>query len=91
MVATSRRSVTQSLINKKAKNTQSAEDRDRMRIKLLYDLLNRDRNELAIFNENLERFSTSSGLDRLISGKLALQERKVKVKEAILKQIKSKT
>jgi hypothetical protein len=81
----------ESLINKKAKNTQSAEDRDRMRIKLLYDLLNRDRNELAIFNENLERFSTSSGLDRLISGKLALQERKVKVKEAILKQIKSKT
>ena len=81
----------ESLINKKAKNTQSAEDRNRMRIKLLYDLLNRDRNELAIFNENLERFSTSSGLDRLISGKLALQERKVKVKEAILKQIKSKT
>jgi hypothetical protein len=54
-------------------------------------LLNRDKNELFTFKENLEKFNTSVGLDQLIAGKLALQERKVKVKEAILKQFKATT
>lgn len=80
----------ESLLNKKGKNNQDAENRERARVKLIYDLLNRDRNELSTFNENLERFNTSAGLDRVIAGKLALQEHKVKVKEAILNQIKSK-
>jgi hypothetical protein len=81
----------ESLLNKKSNNRNiSPEDKNRMRVKLIYDLLNRDRNELVTFKENLEKFNTSSGLDQVIAGKLALQERKVKVKEAILKQIKLK-
>uniref|UniRef100_UPI0040482380 DUF349 domain-containing protein n=2 Tax=Roseivirga sp. TaxID=1964215 RepID=UPI0040482380 len=81
----------ESLLDKKTKANTSQAEKQKLRIKLLYDLLNRDKNELFIFNENLEKFNTSAGLDQLIAGKLALQERKVKVKEAILKQFRSAT
>lgn len=79
------------LLNKKTKANVSQPEKEKLRIKLLYDLLNRDKNELFTFKENLEKFNTSAGLDQLIGGKLALQERKVKVKEAILKQFKATT
>jgi hypothetical protein len=81
----------ESLLDKKTKANTSQAEKQKLRVKLLYDLLNRDKNELFIFKENLEKFNTSVGLDQLISGKLALQERKVKVKEAILKQFKAAT
>lgn len=79
------------LLQKKIKSLNSPAEREKLRVKLLYDLLNRDKNELFTFKENLEKFNTSAGLDQLIAGKLALQERKVKVKEAILKQLKATT
>ncbi|MGW8122251.1 DUF349 domain-containing protein [Roseivirga echinicomitans] len=81
----------ESLLQKKLKGKQNEADKERVRIKIIYDLLHRDKNELSVFKENLEKFNTSSGLDKLIGGKLELQERKVKVKEEILKQFKEKS
>ena len=77
-----------SLLQKKTKNKLSDAEREKFRIKVLYDLLHRDKNELATFQENLDKFNTSAGLDKLIGNKLEVQERKVKVKEEILKQLK---
>ena len=79
----------ESLLHKKLKGKQNEADKERLRLKIIYDLLNRDKNELSTFQENLDKFNTSSGLDKLIGGKLELQERKVKVKEEILRQVKA--
>ncbi len=79
----------ESLMYKKLKGKQNEADKERVRLKIAYDLLHRDRAELSTFQENLEKFNTSSGLDKLIGGKLELQERKVKVKEEILRQFKA--
>ena len=79
----------ESLLHKKLKGKQNDAEKERVRMKIIYDLLHRDKNELSTFKENLEKFNTSSGLDKLIGGKLELQERKVKVKEEILKQFKA--
>ena len=77
------------LVNKKLKNKADAKKRSELRFRLLRDLLDRDKRELNAFKENLEKFNTKGGFERMISGKLALQERKVKVKQSILDQLKS--
>ena len=65
------------------------EKRDKLRIKLLYDLLNRDVNELKTFELNVEKFNTAKGLDSLLDQKLEQQKRKVEIKRELLKQLKS--
>jgi HKD family nuclease len=77
------------LLNKKAKKGISPEERDKLRIKLLYDLLNRDVNELKTFELNVEKFNTAKGLDSLLDQKLEQQKRKVEIKRELLKQLKS--
>lgn len=80
-----------SLTHKRLKGKATDSEKEKMRIRVLYDLLNRDKAELSTFKENLEKFNTSSGLDQLIEGKLEVQIRKVKVKEAIMEQLKQRS
>lgn len=77
------------LLKKKARKEMSAADKERLRIKLLYDLLNRDVNELETFELNVEKFNMAKGLDSLLDKKLDQQKRKVQIKRDILKQLKS--
>lgn len=76
------------LVDKKAKKGSSETDLKKLQLKVCRDLLERDKRELLNFQENLGKFNTSKGLDSLLDQKLRQQERKVKVKEAILKQIR---
>ena len=77
------------LLEKKARKGMSADEKDKLRIKLLYDLLNRDVNELQTFELNVEKFTTAKGLDNLLDQKLDQQRRKVEIKRELLKQLKS--
>lgn len=77
------------LLEKKARKGMSDVDRDKLRIKLLYDLLNRDISELQTFELNVEKFNTAKGLDQLLDQKLEQQKRKVEIKRELLKQLKS--
>lgn len=76
------------LVNKKADKGISEEEKGKLRIKLLYDLLNRDLGELQTFEENVEKFNTSKGLDNLLEQKLLQQKRKVQIKRDLLEQLK---
>lgn len=76
------------LVNKKAHQGISEEEKGKLRIKLLYDLLNRDLGELQTFEENVEKFNTSKGLDNLLEQKLLQQKRKVQIKRDLLEQLK---
>ncbi|WP_422006770.1 DUF349 domain-containing protein [Roseivirga pacifica] len=76
------------LVEKKAKKGSSETDLIKLQLKVCRDLLERDKRELLNFQENLGKFNTSKGLDSLLDKKLQQQERKVKVKEAILSQIR---
>lgn len=76
------------LVNKKAQKGISEEEKGKLRIKLLYDLLNRDLGELQTFEENVEKFNTSKGLDNLLEQKLLQQKRKVQVKRDLLEELK---
>jgi len=78
-----------SLVIKKAKKDSSEEDLKRLRIRLLRGLMERDINELHIFEENLGKFSMAKGLDDLLEKKLSQQKRKVTVKKDILLQLKN--
>lgn len=76
------------LLQKKARKDMSEQDLEKLRIRLLYDLLNRDVAELKTFEENVEKFNTAKGLDHLLDQKLFQQKRKVEVKKEILDQLK---
>jgi len=76
------------LLNKKAPKDASVEERDKLRIRLLNDLLKRDMTELQNFEENVEKFNTAKGLDNLLEQKLQQQKRKVQVKRDLLNQLK---
>ncbi len=76
------------LLNKKARKGVSDKDKESLRIKLLYDLLHRDVNELNVFEENIEKFNTSKGLDTMLEKKLTQQRRKVEVKKNLLAELK---
>ena len=80
----------QQLIQSKSKRKDSSGNSSHLGVKILRDLLERDRKELYTFEENLGKFNTSGGLDKIIGGKLELQKHKVKVKEHILHQLRAK-
>ena len=77
------------LLEKKARKGMSDDEKNKLRIKLLYDLLNRDVNELQTFELNVEKFTTAKGLDNLLDQKLDQQKRKVEIKRELLRQLKS--
>jgi hypothetical protein len=77
------------MVDKRLKGKDQGKDRDRLRQRILRDLLDRDSRELNAFKENLEKFNTSGGFDQMIGGKLEQQERKVKVKKMILSQLRA--
>lgn len=77
------------LLNKKAKKGMSDGDLNRLRVKLLRNLLDRDYNELRTFEENLGKFNMAKGLDGLLEKKLNQQKRKVDIKKAILGELKT--
>ena len=88
----SERLFVQQLVRSKGKKRgDSAKNEAHLSIKILRDLLERDRKELHTFEENLGKFNTSGNLDKIIGGKLELQKRKVKVKEHILHQLNTKS
>ncbi len=77
------------LLNKKTKKGTSEAERNKLRVRLMYDLLNRDLSELKTFEENVDKFRTAKGLDNLLESKLDQQKRKVKVKKDLLDFVKS--
>ena len=76
------------LVMKKGARLSSDEEKNKLRIKLVYDLLKRDQTELGNFEENLGKFNTSSGLNDMLIAKLDQQKRKVEVKKKILDELK---
>ena len=77
------------LVSKKLRGKADDKQRKDLRFRLLRDLLDRDKRELRAFKDNLDKFNTTGGFEKMISGKLELQERKVRVKQSILDQLKS--
>lgn len=72
-----------------AKKAKQTDDRERLKLKLLYDLLKRDKRELETFEQNMEKFNLgTAALDKMVEVKLSKQRRKVAVKEALLKELK---
>lgn len=88
LLVISERNFLNNLLERKAKKNASDKERRQLKMRLIRDLLDRDRRELNTFQENLEKFNTSSGLDKLIGGKLELQQRKVKAKQMIVDQLR---
>jgi len=76
------------LAKKKLKKGSKPEELKKMKIRLMRDLLERDKRELQTFNDNLGNFSTAKGLDKIIGNKLELQEKKVEVKQFVLDQFR---
>ncbi|MBO3700349.1 DUF349 domain-containing protein [Roseivirga sp. E12] len=77
-----------SLVEKKSKKGTSESDLNKLRVRLLRGLLDRDYNELKTFEENLGKFNMASGLDNLLDRKLAQQKLKVEIKKEILAELK---
>ena len=77
-----------SLLLRKAKKGMSEKETAILRVKLLQDLLRRDVAELMVFEENIEKFNTSKGLDNVLDHKLNQQRQKVEVKKNLLKELK---
>ena len=64
-------------------------DQNKIRLKILRDLHNRDKSELDLFLENSEKFHGSgTGFNEMIKGKKQLKERKLKVKKFLIDEIK---
>lgn len=76
------------LVEKKAKKGTSDSDLNKLRIRLVRGLLDRDYSELKTFEENMGKFNMASGLDNLLDRKLAQQKLKVEVKKDILAELK---
>jgi len=76
------------LARKKSKKGSKPEELKRLKVRLIRDLLERDKRELNTFNENLGNFSMAKGLDKIIGNKLELQEKKVEIKQYILDQFR---
>ena len=76
------------LAKKKSNKGSKPEELKKLKIRLIRDLLERDKRELQTFNENLGNFSMAKGLDKIIGNKLELQEKKVEIKQYILEQFR---
>ena len=76
------------LLVKKAKSTHTDAEKNKLRVRLMYDLLKRDQTELHNFQENLGKFNTASGLNEVLMAKLEHQKRKVEVKKEIINELK---
>ncbi len=76
------------LVEKKSKQGTSDADLNKLRIRLVRGLLDRDYSELKTFEENLGKFNMASGLDNLLDRKLAQQKLKVEIKKDILTELK---
>ncbi len=76
------------LVEKKAKEGAGEAELNKLRIRLVRGLLDRDYNELKTFEENLGKFNMASGLDNLLERKLAQQKLKVEIKKDILTELK---
>lgn len=76
------------LFLKKAKSTHTDAEKNKLRVRLMYDLLKRDQTELHNFEENLGKFNTSSDLNEVLMAKLDHQKRKVEVKKEIINELK---
>jgi len=76
------------LVEKKSKQGTSDSDLNKLRIRLVRGLLDRDYSELKTFEENMGKFNMASGLDNLLDRKLAQQKLKVEIKKDILSELK---
>lgn len=76
------------LVEKKSKKGTSDADLNKLRIRLMRGLLDRDNSELKTFEENMGKFNMASGLDKLLDRKLAQQKLKVEIKKDILSELK---
>ncbi len=76
------------LVEKKSKKGASDDDLNKLRIRLVRGLLDRDYSELKTFEENMGKFNMASGLDNLLDRKLAQQKLKVEIKKDILTELK---
>ncbi|MFT6872718.1 MAG: hypothetical protein ACJAVN_001730 [Roseivirga sp.] len=76
------------LVEKKSKQGASDDDLNKLRIRLVRGLLDRDYGELKTFEENMGKFNMASGLDNLLDRKLAQQKLKVEIKKDILTELK---
>lgn len=79
------------LVRRRFKNYKEMEKSERiaMQIKVLADLISRDKEDLAKYVENAENFSTSSGqINPMVEKQLNQQKTKVAVKEQLLEMLK---
>ena len=77
------------MLLKRLKGRDKGGDAQKLRQRILRDLLDRDMRELNAFKENLEKFSTRGNFEDMLGNKLEQQERKVKVKKMILDQVRA--
>ena len=73
----------------KAYNTMEVAEKKQLEIKILQELLSRDHEDLKLYTENSEKFSSASGgMNPMIEKKLNQQKTKVVMKENLLEMLK---
>ncbi|MFA0962640.1 DUF349 domain-containing protein [Roseivirga sp. BDSF3-8] len=71
-------------------DTPAKKDELELKIKILQDLLSRDERELDLFQDNVNKLnSDTNSFNRMLDGKLSLQQRKVTVKRRIMDELRS--
>jgi hypothetical protein len=70
-------------------DSKPEKEQNKLKVKLILDLLSRDERELTAFQENFEKFSSGAkDVNKMMEAKLKAQQRKVNVKRQILAELK---
>ncbi|BDD05930.1 DUF349 domain-containing protein [Aureibacter tunicatorum] len=65
-------------------------EQDKLKLRILQDLYHRDQKDLDLFNENMDKFGLGGNeISSMLSGKHQVKERKVRVKKALIAELKS--
>ncbi|BDD10752.1 hypothetical protein FUAX_31840 [Fulvitalea axinellae] len=67
-------------------------EQNKIRLRIVRDLLQRDMRELEVFKENMEKFHANSGaFNSIVSGKEEIKTRKVQVKKKLMEHFQQKS
>jgi len=79
----------ETLFERKSKKDMAPKEAIKLKMNLLRDLINRDKKELLIFEENMGKFNLdSSKIDKMVNGKHNRQKRKLTIKERLLNELR---
>ncbi len=77
------------LFERKVKKNLAPKESIKAKMNLVRDLINRDKHELLVFEENMGKFKLDSAkADKLVGGKYERQQKKLAIKEQLLNELR---